>query len=311
MIKRMQGRKIPTNLVQFETTDGLLLPGLLFEPKKATKQVAINLHGNGSASVFYSQERAQVFARELTKKDIAFFTFNNRGAHYIKNLKYADEEKEPVKMGTAYEQIKDCIHDINGAISFLAAQGYETFYLLGHSTGANKICVYNYYQPENKVAKYVLLGGGDDTGILYDWVGGSEKFWQYLKRAKQHIERGMGQKLIPKYMLDMIMSYQSFYDTCNPDGGYNIFPFNEYLNNLQLSQKELFREFKALTKPTQVVYGELDEYCYGDVSEIVAILQQQVTGKENYTFEIISGADHGFDGHEQQVAEVVSSWLAE
>jgi len=48
-----------TNLIQFSTTDHLLLPGLLYEPKQKTKKAAIFLHGNGSASVFYAAAAKQ------------------------------------------------------------------------------------------------------------------------------------------------------------------------------------------------------------------------------------------------------------
>jgi len=300
-----------TKLVQFESTDGLLLPGLIFEPKKKSDRVAINLHGNGSASVFYSFERADDFAKQLNNQGIAFFTFNNRGAHYIKELKVnKDNEEEEVHIGTAFELIKDCLKDIDGAINFLEQLGYKEFYLIGHSTGANKICVYNYYQPKNKVSKYVLLAGGDDTGICYDMAGGRKKFRQYLEQAKKQIEKGNGRKLIPKYIADYLSSYQSYFDTCNPDGDYNIFPFNEYINNLKLSKKPLFREFKSIKKPTLVVYGENDEYCYGDVKRALDILKKETSNPNKFEFQIIEGADHGFHGYEEKLANLIANWLS-
>lgn len=301
-----------TKLVQFESTDALLLPGMLFEPKTKTSKVAINLHGNGSSSVFYSFEQADSFARSLNERGIAFFTFNNRGAHYIKKLKVKkDSEEEEMKIGTAFELIKDCVKDIDGAIEFLEMLGYKEFYLLGHSTGANKICVYNYYKPKNKVSKYVLLGGGDDAGLYYDMVGGTKKFKKYLEQAEKQVDKGNGRKIIPKYIADYVLSWQAFYDTCNPDGDYNAFPFNEYINRLKLSTKPLFREYKSIKKPTLVIYGENDEYCYGDVKRIVDILKKEALDKRLFTFEIIQGANHGFDGHEDQLAKIVSSWLSD
>lgn len=300
-----------TKLIQFESTDGLLLPGLIFEPGKKTDKVAINLHGNGSSSVFYSFERADSFARHLNEKGIAFFTFNNRGAHYIKKLKInKDGEEEEIKIGTAYELIKDCVKDIDGAIGFLEKLGYKEFYLIGHSTGANKICVYNYYKPKNKVAKYVLLGGGDDTGIYHDMAGGTKKFKKYLEQAKKQIEKGNGRKLIPKYIADYLLSYQAYYDTCNPDGDYNTFPFNEYINNLKLSKKPLFREYKSINKPTLVIYGEHDEYCYGDIRRVIDILRRETSSPKLFEFNIIEGADHGFDGYEEKLAGLVTNWLS-
>lgn len=299
-----------TKWVQFESTDKLLLPGMLFEPEERTDKVAINLHGNGSSSVFYNFERTDSVAKELNKHNISFFTFNNRGAHYIKKLKFNNEEKEEIKIGTAYELIKDCIRDIDGAIDFLKQLGYKEFYLLGHSTGANKICVYNFYKPKNEISKYVLLGGGDDTGIYYNLIGSEDKYKKYLKQAEKQITKGNGRKMIPKYIVDSLFSWQSFYDTCNPDGDYNTFPFNEYINGLKLSTKSIFRELKSIDKPTLIIYGENDEYCYGDINRIINILKTQVSNKDLFEFKVINNADHGFDGHEEELARLVAQWLA-
>lgn len=41
--------------VDFETSDGLTLPGLLYEAE-GSKKVVIYLHGNGSSSVFYGEK---------------------------------------------------------------------------------------------------------------------------------------------------------------------------------------------------------------------------------------------------------------
>lgn len=297
-------------LEQFETTDNLLLPGLLYEPEKKTNAVAIYLHGNGSSSVFYSVDKMNTIAEELTKQNIAFFPFNNRGAHYIKSLyqKKGDEE-ERMMYGTAYELIKECIYDIDGAIDYLKKLGYKTFYLIGISTGANKIILYHYYKPKNSVSKYILLSGGDDTGLYYQEMG-KKKFYLALKKAKEAIKKGHGTKLIPKYLVNYWFSYQALYDTLNPNGDYNIFPFNEYINNLKLSKKPLFKEYKTIDKPTLVVYGEFDEFCYGKVPECVEILKKETTHLEKFTFKIIPNADHGFTDKEKELAGIVASWLA-
>lgn len=307
-----------TTLIEFPTSDDLLLPGLLFAPEKSTKKAAIFLHGNGSASVFYSPTRAEALAEALSNKGIALLLFNNRGAHFIKTInKVEDPDLEvsssynDVTLGTAYEEIKDCVHDINGAVAYLHQLGYQELYLIGHSSGANKICVYDHYQPKNLIKKYVLLGGGDDTGILYKKIGSKKKFKQYLKQAKEKNEQGKGRNLIPKYILDRWLSYQSFYDTVNPDGDYNTFPFTEYLENLNLSTKPLFRYFKNISKPSLVLYGEKDDYAPAQ-SGVKAneILHRHVAKKKNFVFDVVADADHSFHGKEVELGERVASWLA-
>lgn len=296
-------------LTHFLTPDKLRLPGLLYEPDSKTKKVAIYLHGNGTSSVFYDPS-INMSGKQFTDNGIAYFPFNNRGANLIKSLKKETPNgEERVMYGTAYELIKECILDINGAIEFLKEKGYEEFYLIGESTGANKIVVYNYYQQQNPVSKYILLSGGDDTGLYFNELG-TDKFMQILKVSKEKIAEGKGTELISTDLYSVMpMSYQSMYDTLNPDGDYNIFPYNEVMNNLHLSSKELFREFKTINKPTLVVYGAEDEFCYGKVPECVEILKENTTHSDLFEYNIIEDADHGFHGKEQELFNLITSFL--
>lgn len=297
-----------THLIHFLTSDNLRLPGLLFEPQKQTKKVAIYLHGNGTSSVFYSKD-TPIMAQSLTAAGIAYFPFNNRGAHLMKSFTVSSgNEEKRVMYGTAYELIKDCILDIEGSIEALQQRGYTEFYLIGESTGANKIVVYHYYQRQNPVSKYILLSGGDDTGITFNELG-KKTFFKALQKSKKRIEMGKGMDLVPKYMSPFPYSYQALYDVINPDGDYNTFPYNEYFNDLKLSSKELFREFKTLDKPTLVIYGEHDEFCYGDVPRCIDALKTHNSHPELMTYEMIREADHGFSGKEEELAKVIVSWI--
>ncbi len=292
-------------LIQIKTKDGPVLPGLLYRAAPG-KKIAIHLHGNGSTSIFYYDCQRDEQVSAFNKKGISFLLFNNRGAHYIKKLDVIKRGKrERKRFGMSYEEIKDCIKDIDGAISHLEKLGYKEFYLIGESTGANKIAVYHYYKRRNKVSKYILLGAGDDTGIYYDMLG-KKRFFKLLKESKEKIKKGKGEEIIKELLPDMIFSYIGFYDTANPDGDYNTFPFIESMKNLKLSKKPLFRHFKSINKPTLVVYGEEDEYAWGDVHRVVDILKKQ---KPEFDYKIIKGADHGFGQHQKELSRVISKWL--
>ncbi|MEK9179651.1 MAG: hypothetical protein AAB893_04255, partial [Patescibacteria group bacterium] len=134
---------VKAQLVNFETRDHLMLPGLLYEPERKTKKILVYLHGNGSSCVFYKTDLMNCLAETLTDNGFSFFPFNNRGANLIKKLdrKLPDGTKERVLYGMTYEIIKDCVIDIDGAIEYLTSLGYNEIYLVGSSTGANKICV--------------------------------------------------------------------------------------------------------------------------------------------------------------------------
>ncbi len=291
--------------IEFQTKDGLTLPGLLYRGNK-DKSVVIYLHGNSSSSIFYDEVKNRPLVSALAKKNISTLYFNNRGAHIIKKLYVRHGKKEERKrFGMAYEKIKECIADIDGAISFLKKHGYRKFYLAGASTGANKICVYNFYKPKNAVEKYILLCGGDDTGIYYHTLGKS-KFWKLFAEAKRKIKAKRGEEIVKEMLPDNFFSYAGFFDIANPDGDYNVFPFYEVLRKVKLSTKPLFRHFKSIKKPALVVYGDQDEYAWGNVPKIVEILKSY---QPKLVYRIIKGADHGFKNHEEQLANIIANWL--
>jgi len=292
--------------IEFKTKDGITLPGLFYKARKSNAAV-IYLHGNGSSSIFYDAAKHQnTMASALNKRGIAILYFNNRGAHLIHKLNVEKGGRIARKrFGMAYERIKECVPDIEGAISFLKKRGYKKFYLMGASTGANKICVYDFYKPKNEIAKYILLCGGDDTGIYYHALGKS-KFWNLLSQSKKKIRTKRGNEIMPDILPDEIFSYTGFYDIANPDGDYNTFPFYEVIRRVKLSKKPLFRYFKSIKKPALVVYGDKDEYAWGNVPRIVEILKRY---QSKLDYKIIKGADHGFKGCQQQLANTVADWM--
>lgn len=258
--------------------------------------------------MFYKTTTTQ-FAKILTDKDISFFAFDNRGAHFMKNLKrVSGDEEERVKCGTAYEKISECQYDIDGSLKYLEQFDYQEFYLIGHSTGANKIVLYNYLKPDNNISKYVLLAGGDDTGLHFEMIG-DKKFKEILKRAKKEIKNGKGEKIVPKYLHPFGYSWQSIYDTLEPDGDYNIFPFFEEIKNKKLSNKKIFREYSSIKKPTLVLYGDCDEYLTNNVKLYIDVLKKYDKSQGKIQYKIIKGANHGFDSKEDEMINTVSDWL--
>lgn len=296
---RARDREEPlTRLVRFETTDGVILAGVLFEPKRRSTRAFVFLHGTGGSSVFESS-RTNAIAAAFTQAGYAYFPFNNRGAGLMRNL-----GGKP-RGGMAYERIRECVFDIDGAIRELWRRGYRDITLIGHSTGANKIAVYDHYKPRNRAKRYVLLGGGDDTGTIYDQLGPS-RFARALQRARQTANRD---ELVPRSISPAVMSWRGWYDMANPDGDYNVFPFLEVMRNVKLSRRAKFRYLRAIRKPALVLYGERDQYCYGDVSRCVEILADAIGPKPNFELAIVEDADHGFGGREDELARLIVDWV--
>ncbi|MDD5068428.1 MAG: DUF1749 domain-containing protein [Candidatus Pacebacteria bacterium] len=299
-----------SELMSFHTKDKLELPGLLYEPARKSNKVAIFLHGNGNGSVFNNPVLQNTIGDALTKKGIAYFPFNNRGSGYIRSFKkMVDGKKVRRNLGMAFELIKDCVIDIDAALAALRKRGYSEFYLLGVSTGANKICVYNYYKPKNIFSKFILLAPGDDVGGYLD-MWGPQKFGAMLKMSKDKIKAGKGDELVPQNLSSYnFISFKSLYDMINPDGNYNVFPYFEVLHNLDLTKKKkIWREYRSLKKPTLVLMPGRDEYCYGKIKEVVKMLKGNGSAT-NFNFKILPGSLHGFWKKEKELAKILADWI--
>ncbi|MBV8546700.1 MAG: alpha/beta hydrolase [Acidobacteria bacterium] len=284
-------------LVRFEAADGVALAGLLFEPRRKSKRAIIWLHGGGGASVFESR-RTNLLASVFIAHGIAFFPFNNRGSGIVRR---AGDDLG----GSAFERIRDCVADIDGAIRELWRRGYRGITLAGHSTGANKIAVYDHYKPRNRAKRYVLLAGGDDTGILYAQLG-ARKFNALLTKAKSMIKSRRGEEIVPPIPGQTMLSWRALYDVANPDGDYNVFPFFEAMTGTKLSRRP-FRSIRGIRKPSLYIYGDRDEYCFDDVPRCVSILAQNVGDRAEIV--VMHDADHGFSGREEEIGAIVASWV--
>jgi alpha-beta hydrolase superfamily lysophospholipase len=306
---------VKLSLVSVLATDRIKLPGLLYEPKTPTKKAAIWLHGMGDNGVFYKPGLMNALGEALTSQSIALLAFNNRGAHNSKSLKIADEslpeEDRRYRGGTHYELIADCVKDLDGAVKFLEQRGFSEFYLLGHSTGANKICAYHEHKPSNKFSKYVLAGPGDDIGLFFQELG-PKRFWQALKYAAKMVDKNP-LHIMPKYTGMYPFSAQSAWDILNPDGDHNTFPYYEALNE-RLGSKPLFDEYRKINKKTLVIIGKADEYAYtaGDADGALKLFMEHTSNAQlkHTDFVSVREADHSFHGHEAEFAKQVSDWLA-
>jgi pimeloyl-ACP methyl ester carboxylesterase len=273
------------------------LAGLLYEPRRASKRAILWLHGSGGASVFESR-RTNLLGSFFIAQGIAFFPFNNRGSGIVRRAGDGFG-------GAAFERIRDCVGDIDGAIRELWRRGYRDITLAGHSTGANKIAVYDHYKPRNRAKRYVLLAGGDDTGLLYAQLG-ARKFKALLTKAKAMIKARRGEEWTPRIPGQTMLSWRALYDVANPDGDYNVFPFLELITGKKLSRRP-FRFIRAIRKPSLYIYGDGDEYCFDDVPRCVSILAEHVNGGAEIV--IMRDADHGFSGKEEELGGLIANWV--
>jgi pimeloyl-ACP methyl ester carboxylesterase len=283
-IRRARVTPSPTcELVRFETTDHVRLAGVLYTPKRRTRRAILWLHGTGGASVFEAK-RANVLGAELIARGFAYFAFNNRGAHIVTRAG-----------GMAHERIRECVFDIDGALRELRHRGFDEVTLAGHSTGANKVAVYDHLKPRNRVKRYILLAGGDDTGLLHAQLG-ARRVEAVLRKAREMIRARRGGEMVPKTLSPMMLSWRAFFDMANPRGDYNVFPF---------AGIGRFRHVRGIRKPALYIYGERDEYI-DDLGAAMSLLAKNLGPKGEIV--VLSDADHGFSDREAELAELMAAF---
>ena len=295
---------------QVVATDLLLLPGLLYEPDTPSKKLVIWLHGMGDSGVFYKPDKFNTLGSALTNNGWSLLAFNNRGAYNTKTLKYADDREQRFQGGTYYELIEDCVQDIDGAVSFAEKLGYTELVLAGSSTGANKICVYDYLkQGQTDFNRYILADPGDDSGLFYQELG-ANAFEQIQQSAPKKVAEGKGLETVSPELSSEPFSWQSMLDITNPDGLYNSFPFYEATQQ-RLGTKTLFLEWSKITTPSLVLLGEEDEYA-ADVpgtAEALELFKEYANPSASHQYMLASGANHGFKGSETQLAKHILTYL--
>lgn len=294
-------------LEHFEAADGIRLSGLLYRPRRRDASAVVWLHGNGDASIFTSQ-RTSLLGAALTRRGIAFFPFDNRGSHMIKRFRRSVAgETERVEIGMTHELIRESVHDIRGAIRHLRRRGFRRIHLAGHSTGANKICVFHSLVQRGGVRSNILVAGGDDAGLYREDLG-RRRYEQALQRARERTARGDGDRLIPAGLSHFPLSWKSFRDTIDPEGDYNVFPFRELLTGERWSRRQKpFSRFRNLRQPTLAIYGSEDEFCFGNVEGCIELLEENRPRRFEVT--VIQDADHGFSGMADVLGHEIADWV--
>jgi len=96
-----------SELMRFKTKDNVELQGLLYEPKQ--KGVKAIIHVHGWVGNFYENLFIDYIATSALKKNIAFFTFNNRGSGVI--IEFLKNNKRE-KIGGSLEIFEETVFDI-------------------------------------------------------------------------------------------------------------------------------------------------------------------------------------------------------
>ena len=280
-------------------SDGTLLPSLLYKGGVVSKKLAVFVHGSGSSSIIRDPEILHSLAATLGAMGVDVLAFNNRGAGYI--TKFTNSDGSSIVGGMAYELIEEFHLDISGVLDWAKQQHYTSLYLIGHSTGANKLAIEMSRYSSDIVKGVALLAGGDDV-TLQRSVFNAARLGDMEQVMEKKIAEGKGRELMSEtFYATHPLSWRSFKELISRGGPYDVFPFGD---KDSLSDFSVLKKIKA---PTLYVYGSNDFGTAVPPAEAVKRLQIELGANAN----IIEGADHGFHGLRDELSGILANWISD
>lgn len=288
----------------FETQDKAELAGLLhLNNVKKTNKVVISVHGMTSNCL---KRRDDIVAKKILENGIDYFCFNNRGHDVISYLTkelYGMYAKQ--KAGTAYEDVKDGYYDIKAAIDIMLELGYTEIYLQGHSLGCTKI-VYAYNKMKNKneekyinaIKAVILLSLIDIPKVQVINLG--KKYSYMLNYAIEKEAEDKTEELMPK---------ESFIHPISVKTYLRYFRDNQDIDFARYSDKKYdFKELNNIQVPLFMRWGTVFEMIEQPANELVEMLRDKIKNDKK-DINYIEGANHGYAGKEELVAEQIVDFI--
>lgn len=255
------------------------LAGLYYEPDGgATAGAAVYFHGT---TMNFYVSAAQFLPPVLTKLGFAFFAFNRRGHDTLgtRNSRLAE--------GGAFETAAQAIEDNRIAAEWLARRGFPRPVVIGHSYGGMLGVRHAADHPETPALVLLSAGRG---GPRQDHAGGTERlfavdrFDELKTRAEELARSGRGKELMFLPGWWYVISAESFLDrVANVPDTIALAP--------------------GIKCPVLAIRGDKE-----DAHRYPAEEFQRVAGGPCQV-EIVENCDHFYNGCEDAICSIVSSWL--
>lgn len=285
-----------TEIFSFRATDGALNDGYII--KNNSKKVIISIHGM-SSNCF--KKRDEVISKKAIENGFDYMAFNNRGSELVKYVRINLDGKETKALGgTTYEDPLDSYHDIKGAIQKALELGYTEIYLQGHSLGTTKI-VYTYNKLKNENSELIKYIKGIILLSLVDIPRAVKIFLnENYEKVVKLAEGKEDYDLMPPKSFIHPMCVKTFLRYAKN---------NEKINFAQYNNKEYnFDELNNIEVPLFMRWGNSNEMIEQDARELVENLNMKITNL-NKDINFIDGADHGYTGKEETLANEIIDFL--
>ena len=260
-------------------TGTIPLDGLYYEPEGRAEGAALLFHGN--AMNFYVGA-LRFLPPVLVKLGLACLAFNRRGHDILSTRASRTPE------GGAFQLAREGIEDNQLAARWLAARGFPAPVVIGHSNGG--MLAVRHVADHPRTPALVLLSahmGGKNILERTSKAGlmARERIEEFNARARELVAAGRGRELMLMPGWWYAISAESYLDrlTETPDG-------------IALAP--------TIKCPTLYVRGDKES------RENYPAEDFRAHGGGPCDVEIIPDCDHFYNGREEAIQAIVSSWLA-
>mgnify|MGYP001197274265 CR=1 FL=1 len=269
-----------TQIHTFKTADNERLHGALLTPPHGASDLGL-IFVHGVAMNFYLPPLFN-FGQGLAQRGYHSFVINTRGHDWI--ARAGNLQKFG---GSAYENLVDCVADLDAAIGFLTQRGYKRFILIGHSLGAIKSIIYQGTQRRGDIASIVSCSAPKQ--FYSERVERQPKFRELIATAEQMVADGKSEELmmVPVGVNPGLFTARTHLDKYGKDDGNDCRP-----------------HAKNVGCPILAIAGGAEPPFFHEYAkEIVAA----AGGQSKYQH--VDGANHFYNRHTSEMVEVIAQWL--
>ena len=269
-----------TQLCTFKTDDNERLHGLLFTPQNQQSDLAL-LFVHGVAMNFYLPPLS-IFGQELAARGFHSFVINTRGHDWVTRA-----GNLTAFGGAVYETFEDALTDLDGALAYLAEQGYRRFILVGHSLGCVKSLL---YQGSRRRADIVGIVSCSCPKQFYSARAVEQpEFKQIMEQAEALVAQGKGKEFL----------------WAMASGAPALFSAATYVNKYGKHENNDVRPHAGrLGCPHLAIAGGAEHPFFPEYAKELA-----EAGGASASYKIVPGSDHFYNGHETEVIGIFSDWL--
>jgi len=284
-------------IVRTTTDDGLVLHGILYEPREKPATGCAVIHVHGTYSNFYKGNIREHLTSSYNDIGVSFLCVNTRG-HDIATDLYGP--RGIIRIGGAYEVFQECTLDITAWIKLARERGHDRIVLEGHSLGAMKV-MYFLAQNPNEVDGLILISPPDHLTLHNERLG--DRYDEILELAHE-LAREDESTLMPDDAHFGPISAGSYVSKFGSPEDTGMFTYRD----LDLMRRA---GIGAIQCPVMATFGTVEEAIAIPAEECIASLGQCVPNPDLLTCKVLEGANHVYYLYEQKLSEVLANWLVE